>query len=88
VGLTFAHRARWAAAILALAAADNLLGFRAARRVSGHFSTRRERHTLAPLSRFLTSDAVPRPRNGFQPFQFYVAAAFGALAETPLPHPL
>jgi hypothetical protein len=33
----------------------------------------------APLPRFLTLDAVPHPRNGFQPLQFYVAAAFGAL---------
>jgi len=46
----------------------------------------REMSALFPCS--LAFDAVPRPRNGFQPFRFYVAAAFGALAETPLPHPL
>jgi len=41
--------------------------------------------TSAPLHLRLTPDAVLRPRNGFEPFQFYVAAAFGALAESPLP---
>ena len=44
--------------------------------------------TSALLPRFLTPDAVPRPWNGFQPFHFYVAAALGAFAESPLPHPL
>ncbi len=33
---------------------------------------------------FLTLDAVPRPRNRFQPLRFYVTAARSALAETPL----
>jgi len=42
----------------------------------------------APLPLFLTLDAVPSPRNGFEPLQLYVAAAFAALAESPLPHPL
>jgi hypothetical protein len=40
------------------------------------------------LSRFLAPDAVPRPWNGFQPFRFDIAPAFGALSKTPLPHPL
>jgi hypothetical protein len=52
----------------------------------GPSSVRRKRQTSAPLTRFLTPDAVPRPRNCFQPFHFYVAAAFGTLPETPLPH--
>ncbi len=47
-----------------------------------------ERPSSAPLSRFLAPDAVPRPRNGFQPLEFYVAAAFGALSEGSLLHPL
>jgi len=37
---------------------------------------------------FLTLDAVTRPRNRFQPLRFYVTAAFGALAETPVLYPL
>ena len=42
--------------------------------------------TSPPLPLFLTPDAVPRPRNGFEPLEFYVAAAFRALTETPLPY--
>src|SRR3989442_1349527 len=40
--------------------------------------------TSALVPCFLTLDALTRPRNRLQPLRFYVTAAFGALAETPL----
>jgi hypothetical protein len=51
--------------------------------------TRRWNHqTSALLPCFLTLDAVTRPWNRFQPFRFYVTAAFGALAEISVLYPL
>jgi len=43
---------------------------------------------LGSLPRLLTGDAVPRPRECFQPLRFNVAAAFGTLTVVSLPDPL